>query len=396
MKDRRTQTLVALWLLLSALLVLFLFGASRWQLEQAIGQRVGEHLLLTLEESLFGNAAGRVNDRKALEGIGAQMNQAMAGLVRERWFSPWKRCAVRALRIDDVVVEETAMAWRIPLTFPRNGIDREAVIGVSCSPDWRVAAGAAGILGALFLLIGFTFPAPLSGAQRRWAEYLLERGYGEAEARGLVCRYPREALTLNPAQLACVEALHDPGAQNFSDVLAVVTDPRVAQLSREQADWLVLALRARPGDLPAALALARAGDSMVIDLAGSTLAIRGLDIPMSRTPLFYLAWYAQHRGRGEGWVTNPASNRPDRETGRELAALMSRFDGHARAINDLEQAGLKARTLDQNRNKIKDEIVAVLGESLAAAYLFEASRHPDGIRMRYRLGLEAAQIRVIT
>ena len=91
-----------------------------------------------------------------------------------------------------------------------------------------------------------------------------------------------------------------------------------------------------------------------------------------------------------------ASNRPDRAVGAEIAALMSRFDGHARAINDLEQNGLKARTLDQNRNKIKDEIVAVLGESLASAYLFEASRHPDGVRMRYRLGLEAARIRVIS
>ena len=75
---------------------------------------------------------------------------------------------------------------------------------------------------------------------------------------------------------------------------------------------------------------------------------------------------------------------------------MSRHDGHARAINDLQQAGLKARTLDQNRSKIKEDLVEALGESLASRYLFEASKHPDGVRMRYRLALSAANIRVIT
>ena len=79
----------------------------------------------------------------------------------------------------------------------------------------------------------------------------------------------------------------------------------------------------------------------------------------------------------------------------EIAALMSAHGGHGRAINDLEQTGLKARTLDQNRNKIKDEIVAVLGEELATKYLFEADRHEDGIHQRYRLRLDAALIDVI-
>jgi hypothetical protein len=39
------------------------------------------------------------------------------------------------------------------------------------------------------------------------------------------------------------------------------------------------------------------------------------------------------------------------------------------------------RTLDQNRSKIKEEIVAALGEPLAEAYLFEATN----TRMRPKL-----------
>jgi len=395
MKHKRALTLFASWLVLSTLLVVFLFGTSHWQLRQGIQQQVGEYLLLTLDESHFGNAAGRVNDDTALRGIGQQINRDIAGLIEHRWFSPWQHCPVRLLSIDGVVVDAAPADWTIPFAFPRNGIEREASIGVSCTPDWRVAAGVAALLGALFLLISLVVPAPPSAAQRRLAAYLVERGYGEAEALDLLRGYEPDALALNTAQLACVEQLHDPAARNFARVLAVATDPRVAALTSAQVEWLVLALRLRPGDLADALALARAEDAMVIDLATGTLAIRGLDIPMSQTPLFYLAWYAMQRTNGEGWVTNPASNRPDREVGAEIASLMTRFDGHARAINDLEQAGLKARTLDQNRSKIKEEIVAVLGEGLAADYLFEAGKHPDGVRMRYRLALAASRIRVV-
>ena len=159
---------------------------------------------------------------------------------------------------------------------------------------------------------------------------------------------------------------------------------------------MVNRIRIGAARLGGALALAAAPDSMVIDLNRMTLTVRGRDVVISRTPLFYLTWYAMNRLEGEGWITNPASNRPDAEAAGALIGLMSRYDGHARAINDLQQAGLKARTLDQNRSKIKEDLVAVLGESLAGRYLFETSKHPDGVRMRYRLRLEASRIRLLS
>jgi hypothetical protein len=157
----------------------------------------------------------------------------------------------------------------------------------------------------------------------------------------------------------------------------------------------LLGLRGDPDRVAGALELASATDSVEINLHEMKLNIRGLHVPISGTPLFYYAWYAMSRVRGDGWITNPASNRPDLVLGQELVDLMSRFDGHARAINDLERGGLKAKTLDQNRSKIKDEIVAALGEELARTYLFEASKHPDGIHMRYRLQVDSHQIRII-
>lgn len=393
---RHGYRLFAGWLLLSVLLVTVLFGAGRWFVEAQVRERLGEHLLLTLEESLFSNPEGRVNDRDALLALGRQINVALADVVEGRWYAAQRDCTVRLLRIDDVVIEETGMAETTTVSFPRNRIDRVAGVGVACSPGWAGAVVLAGLLGACFLALYRWLPSPLSAAHRGWIEYLLERGYGEAEAFDIVGRYDARALALSPAQQGLLERLHDAGARNFDGVLQTVTDARVAQLDEEGAEWVWLGLQRAPGDLQAALALVRAVDSMDIDLNRMTLAVRGLPVDMSRTPLFYLAWYAMKRQEGDGWITNPASNRPDVASAGPLIELMSRHDGHARAINDLQQAGLKARTLDQNRSKIKEDLVEALGESLASRYLFEASKHPDGVRMRYRLALSAANIRVIT
>jgi hypothetical protein len=231
---------------------------------------------------------------------------------------------------------------------------------------------------------------------RRWINYLLGQGYSGQQAFDIVSRYDASQLVLSPSQLRCLERLHEGEKHNFSWVLSVVTDDRVAALTENEVDWLLVKLKSESDNLSDALVLATRGDSIVIDLNEMELTVRGLPVPVSRTPLFYYAWYALSRAAGDGWITNPASNRPDLAVGQELAKLMDRYGGHAKAINDLEQAGLKARTLDQNRSKVKDDIVAVLGETLAQPYLFDASKHPDGARMRYRLHMESDQIHIIT
>jgi hypothetical protein len=396
MQINHPQRLTFLWLLMSVLLSLALFGASQFLLEGAVKETLRQHLLLTLNESHFGNEQGRLNEREALESIGQQINDALQELVVSRWYSAEKSCAVRLQRVDDVVLDDRLMGREIFFGLPRNQIEREIVVGVSCSPNWLALFGASVLLGLLFITISILVPPPLSRVHRQWINYLLERGYSGEGAFEIIRQYDTSRLSLSAAQQSCLEQLHDSEQRNFSRALDVVSDPRVAALSETELDWLLLGLHHDPDNLTAALELATAGDSVMVDLNEMTLAVRGLNIPMSRTPLFYFAWYAMHRVAGDGWITNPASNRPDPVVAKELVDLMSRFDGHARAINDLEQAGLKARTLDQNRSKIKDDMVAVLGEKLASAYLFDASKHPDGVRMRYRLLLDSEHIRIIS
>ncbi len=396
MQIRHSQRLALIWLLLSIFLAVFVFAASRSVLEDAVQEQVRQHLLLTLDEAHFGNAQEGGNDQEALRRIGQQMNTVLQNLVVNRWYAPQKECVVRLQRVDDVTINDEPMHKNITFSLPRNQIEREIVVGLSCSPNWQGAVAISALLGCFFLAINLVLPPPLSKAHRQWINYLLERGYSGAEAFDIVHRYEASSLVMNTAQLVCLEQLHDSEQRNFGSVLEVVTNDRVAALGETEVDWFLLGLRGDPDRVNGALELASAADSVEIDLNEMKLNIRGLNVPISGTPLFYYAWYAMSRVSGDGWITNPASNRPDMELGQELVDLMSRFDGHAKAINDLEKDGLKAKTLDQNRSKIKDDIVAALGEKLARTYLFEASKHPDGVHMRYRLHMDSSHIRIIT
>lgn len=381
------------WLCGTALLCVLVYGENRARLEDAVMEHVRQHLALTLSEAHFSSADNEVNDVEGLAHVGAQINAALAGLVQTRWYSPRDACVVALVSVDGVAVADGPA--NLAFSLPRNRLQREIELRLGCAVNALPGLLLSALLGAVFLLLARVLPAPLAAAQREWAAVLQDWGYPAADARREVAALAPGELALGDSQRACLRRLlaHDPGG--FRAALQRVRDPRVAALGGERLGWCLLGLERDPGDLPAALALAEAQDSARIDLAAMSLHLRGLAVSLTGTPLFYYAWYARQRQAGEGWVTNPASNRPDLKVGAEIAALMTAHGGHGRAINDLEQTGLKARTLDQNRNKIKDEIVAVLGEELATKYLFEVDRHEDGIHQRYRLRLDSACIEVL-
>lgn len=392
--------LVMLWLLGSALLVTLLYHGAQANLRAALTETLRSHLLLALDESHFSSAQNRVNDNAALQRIGRDINRALLGVVRPDPWSLCRDCRVELRSIDGVTVAAaqhgSSPPVRMRFGLPRNQVEREVELALGCSLNWLAALLVASLLGALFLAIARVLPPPLSRRHRRWINRLLGEGYSGQRAFELVSGFDAAQLRLNRAQRRCLALLHEPEAGNFEGAMAVASDARVAALSPADVDWLVLGLARAPQDLDAALQLATArGPEVVVDLPRATLAIRGLPLEVGATPFFYYAWYALARLEGEGWVANPAANRPHREAGQALAQLMSRYGGHGRAINDLEENGLRARTLDQNRSKLKDDLVAALGEELAAPYLFESSRDGEGGQTRYRLRVAAAQLRVL-
>ncbi len=121
--------------------------------------------------------------------------------------------------------------------------------------------------------------------------------------------------------------------------------------------------------------------------------VSDIEIPLSITPTLYWYWYAQFRKQQEhGWVVNPPTNRPSHEMAKSLLNLMAQFGGHGRAKKELEDNGMRAKTLDQNRNKIKEALIKALGEPLADECSFESHKLEGQPQAKYRLKMSPKQI----
>lgn len=136
--------------------------------------------------------------------------------------------------------------------------------------------------------------------------------------------------------------------------------------------------------------------SFALNNGNVDVAVNDVAIPISITPAIYWLWYAKKRksAQDDGWVLNPPSNRPSEKMGHELITLMETYGGHGRAISELKQNGLKAKTLDQNRNKIKDALINVLGENFIDHLGFESDKYADNTQSIYRLKISPNAISI--
>lgn len=136
--------------------------------------------------------------------------------------------------------------------------------------------------------------------------------------------------------------------------------------------------------------------SFVLSDGNVEVTVNDVKIPVSTTPAIYWLWYAKKRMSelDDGWVLNPPSNRPSKQLAEELITLMEQYGGHGRAISELKQHGLKAKTLDQNRNKIKDAILNMFGESVIEYLGFESGKQGDNAQSIYRLKISPNAISI--
>ncbi len=151
-------------------------------------------------------------------------------------------------------------------------------------------------------------------------------------------------------------------------------------------------------DLLIQLQLASQPDSICFSLENEKLkiSVNNIEIPVSITPAIYWLWYAQKKvnQQKDGWIVNPPANRPCLQQASELIELMEKFGGHGRAISELRLHGLRAKTLDQNRNKIKEALQTVLGERGGDNLGFESVRNNDSQQYLYRLKISPNQINI--
>jgi hypothetical protein len=391
---RQRVPLVIFWTVSLLALNLFVFNVNHRFLRAEISEYIEGYLQTTLDDSLFGDSQGVVNDRSSLLDVGERINRALDRLILDRWYAALDDCRIAVDAIDDVSIRsDVRLDHTILVSLRRNASNRPVVVNYTCKHAvWPYVLWTATAI-VLFALLYRSLPYPLSARQQRRHELLVAQGYDTDYAMYLVTECARTYERLTSRQQAALARLHSPENRNYEQALRVACLPAMSSFSDEAMSWFVLALE-RNANTTQAEGLARHSDIVEIDLTRGVLSIHGMQVPLSGTPLFYYGWYALKRLSGEGWITNPRSNRPDVSAGTEVAALLRRHGGHAKAISDLELHGLKARTLDQNRSKIKDGITAALGDKLAEKYLFAARKDPLTRRMSYRLNLPREYIEI--
>lgn len=388
-----TTTIV---ILVGAILLLG-YQFNQYALKREVANYLLPYFLNTLEESMFSDNLGIVNDPDSIVNAGTKINSVLNNILNSRWYSGTKNCQVTVYKIDgESITQKNQSTKQYVLLVPRNKISRPVEYGLSCQHNIESYFLWAILIAIVFYLIYFLIPYPLTQKQIEWMSYLLENGYDRRLAYACCSEVKLNSLPFTKSQTQSFNALHIPEKKNFREAIQLVSDHRIINLSQHQIDWLEFFMPRCNYEVDQALTLTLSPDIVEIDLEHCTLKIHAIDIEIKKTPLFYYAWYANKKIMGDGWLTNPQSNIPEKEPGKELAMLMSTYSGHAKAVYDLEEFGLKSKTLDQNRSKIKEVIVSVLGEKLAIPYLFEVQKDETRNRMSYRLKTSSDQIRLLT
>ncbi|WP_339899976.1 hypothetical protein [uncultured Gilvimarinus sp.] len=250
---------------------------------------------------------------------------------------------------------------------------------------WFNLLGVSALLSMLLLTLYRYLPTIRTQRTHQWQSDLVQTGLNKKQAHKLA-----RQLSADPNESELFAFLRERTQLAPGVIHDLSQQQAVKALTTEQRAWLAAALNHALAEKDA-VAVARHPPQLAFDLANQCAIVHGLRITLAKTPLFYYYWYAQRRLAGEPAYTNPTQAKPDRDQGEQLANIMASWGGHQKAIKDLREEGLKSKTLDQNRNKIKTELRRTLGE-LATHYLFSGERDGKTARYRYCLALAPSAI----
>lgn len=276
----------------------------------------------------------------------------------------------------------------ITLNWLVNDHSQTMSLGLNCQYNWFTL----GLSHLLFLILAggilSSIAKPLKGRRKQLVALLTANGLNKKEALKL-CQACTQYTALQNQALDLVIKMNP---SHTASMLIFLNSGGCKTADSAQLSWFQCGLQLHPDDIDQAINIALSPATLSLSPSSGLITIHGIEIKLATTPFLYYLWYAQRRLNNEaedqdGWFINPPSNRADFVSNHELISLMRQHGGHVKAIKDLEEKGLRAKTLDQNRSKIKEEITRVLGEQLAKPFLFDVERDHQTARFKYRLAL---------
>lgn len=381
----------------TALLTVFIVWQALNTLSEDLRVQIDQRLPKAIVE-----ASVNLYDYHRLNDLLAQrINTDLSKLAPQNLLSPLTQCRARVLQLRGNPYTEAlqpgAVDRHVLLDWQLGEQQESLTLGLDCKVNWPVALSLPFGLAMLALFIAAQILPPLPQGQRQIFDGLIASGISRDRALEL----SRQQRLYSPTKQQALKMLLEQGCEPL-EALRSVSGRQLE--SADCLQWLELGLELLPGQCAAALDIAEAPPHLHFDTRQMRAWAHGIEISLPATPYFYYLWYARRRSAGhryphppgdnEGWFVNPPSNRPDHDSAKELSELMESLGGHQKAINDLQEKGLRAKTLDQNRSKIKDEVTRLLGEQLAAPYLFELERDHRTARSKYRLAIAPQNIRI--
>ncbi|GGD60271.1 hypothetical protein [Lacimicrobium alkaliphilum] len=375
-------------------LCLLLFLPLAWALPKGLFYYQVKHQLLpVLSVKLADVHAFSLSGSSGNERLMASINR---DLQHSHYASPLTVLGECQLRLVDLYGEkELASGWFSGvLAFNwYHGLDKQtAYLQMSCSGNWLVLG-----LSQLFLALSTAFvfallPVPLGSLARQWQKRFVQDGADEKTALQLAIAI--EAL--NRHQQKAFKLMSGLSDESPLQLLDKIKNVDIAPLSDSQWQWFERGYM-HTQSLSQALSIAQCEDDVRFYSDEHKVVIHGLECRLPQTPFYYYQWYAALKlADGEGWYINPAADRPDPVAAGQLVVLMQNHAGHGKAINDLQRQGLRSKVLDQNRNKLKDKLHEILGETLAAGYLFNVRRDQKSGRHQYQLAVPDDKLRIIS
>ena len=386
---------------LTLLLSLVLFGALTLLACLHANHRFSQQLRAYVQENVVEQADKAelysFNDATTQSYLVQEITRNLASLCSPDFFQVLVDCSAQVISFKGIRYTNGARA-RFTLDFYQAPETGQPLLQVAVFHriNWAYLLGTHGLLVLLVWLALRTIPKPIAPARATWIAAL--KDWGVTDQQAIHPTQSMAAYTLTGA--ARLRELHASAQQigmciSPEVAITLAADQGVTQLAAQQLPWLLKGLELHPQQLDTALAIASSGNQLVFTPATKSIRLHGLDLTLADTPFFYFYWYALLRlGSDEGWYTNPAQSRPDLHNSHTLQMLFEKYGGHAKAASELQEKGLRAKTLDQNRSKIKDELVRQLGEELAMAYLFDVQRDARTARFNYRLSLAPEFIKV--
>lgn len=359
------------------------FSASQLGLQLFVKQKLIENIRPKLQQTYY----SQIDELSMSESIMERINADLQKVQISSPFETIEACSIELVSLNDKLIKQEYI--QIKWLFGNDWYLAQAKF--DCQTNWPRLMLTSLIFACLLLVIWLLAPKPRSKTQQILIEQALKAGSSTPEAQKIAQTLEAHYKHLIPIVNYCHQ-------YNFKiDIRALLLwlcEHHTIRLTEYQIHWFCRASQLFPNEFDKALTTALLDDTLSFQPETSTIVIRDIDIKLSKTPFYYLLWYAQYKATNvnQGWFINPATDKPDTIHSHQIMHLMQRLNGHAKAINELERNGLRAKTLDQNRNKIKDEISAILGDDIAPNFLFEFERDMQTSRFRYRLKLKTQQI----